>query len=61
MKNLILDALKAAEAVFDDFDSTVWPQSERDQYYGEEGSCPVDYIEAQAKVAAAIKELSRNE
>ena len=51
---LILEALNEARKAFDELDGVNWPQSERDEFYGEPGRCPVDYAQAQSKVIAAM-------
>ena len=52
------EALTAAAEVFRELDQQVWPQSERDEFHGEAGRCPVDYAEAQALVDRALHALS---
>jgi hypothetical protein len=51
---LTLEALNEARKVFEEFDLVDWPKSERDEFYGEPGRCPVDYSAAQSKVSVAI-------
>jgi hypothetical protein len=51
---LIIEALNEARKVFDELDGVNWPQSARDEFYGEPGRCPVDYAQAQSKVIAAM-------